>query len=640
MARDTHATLHHRVTLLAGVCIVIAGLYLAREVLVPIALAILFSFLLSPIVNWLEKRRFGRVPSVLLTVLLAIGVLGGVGWIVGDQLVDLAAKLPEYKTNIQDKIAAVKTSTTGALSETIDAVRDIGREITGAADPNGSTPPIAQPEGTSDKPVAVAVVDQPSNLLSFAVTTFSTLLNQLATFGIVVIFVIFMLLGRDDLKDRAIRLIGGSDINTTTSALNDAGERVSRYLLMQLVVNVTYGIPIAIGLALIGVPNAILWGLMATVLRFLPYLGPWLAAAFPILLSLAAPGWTQPLLTVALFVVIELISNNVVEPLLYGSSTGLSPVAVLAAAVFWTWLWGLLSLLLATPLTVLLVVMGKYIPQLEFFPILLGDQPVLSPPAQLYQRLLSADMEDIDDLANTLAERKPVAELYDSVLVPALVMAHHDARHGRLSHERLHNFRELMLEMAEELPDKEEHPEKPTAPAPVPVVIVPARDQSDEIGVEMLAQLLSRDGYKAAKASVDHLASELLEVVRESGARIVCISAFPPGAVTHTRYLCKRLHAAFPEITIVACLWNSRLTPDAAKYRLTCADNDVVVRCLADAREQIRKLAVAQSLKDRTPVSEPPVRREAHGRARSERLQAKPLENLDGQPAHSDVPVD
>jgi len=636
MARDTHATLLSRVLLLAGFCIIVAGLYLSREVLVPISLSVLFSFLLTPIVNFLERRRLGRIPSVLLTVLLAVGVLSGIGWVVANQLVDLAAKLPEYKHNIQIKIAAVKSSTGGALGESIQAVREIGQEISSTPATIIHPTQQAPPEGTTEKPVSVSVVDQPTNLLSLAVSTFSALLNQLATAGIVIIFVIFMLLGRDDLKDRAIRLIGGNDINLTTQALDDAGERVSRYLFMQLIVNVTYGFPIAVGLYFIGVPNAVLWGLLATVLRFLPYLGPWLAAAFPIMLSLAAPGWTQPALTIGLFVVIELISNNVIEPVLYGSSTGLSAVAVLAAAVFWTWLWGLLGLLLSTPLTVLLVVVGKYVPQLEFLNILLGDQPVLAPEEQLYQRLLSADMEDIEDLAGTLQEKKPLTELYDAVLVPALRLAHVDVRRGLLSPERLQTFRGLLSELVEELPDKvEEESDVEKAPAPVPVVLVPARDESDEIGVEMLAQLLARQGYHVYKATGAHLASELLQIVRDSGARIVCVSAFPPGAVTHARYLCKRLHASFPEITIVGGLWNSRLSPQAARSRLTCNERDAVVTSLAGAVDKIRELAVAQSLKANAEIVAAAESREpatAKGHAHSERMQAELPESLGSKP--------
>src|SRR5688500_16195348 len=382
----------------------------------------------------------------------------------------------------------------------------------------------------------------------------------------VIVFVVFILLQREDLRHRLIRLVSGGEINLTTQALDDAATRISRYLLMQLIVNVTYGIPIGIGLWLIGVPNAVLWGLLATLLRFIPYIGPWIAATIPLLLSLAAfPDSTHFFMAVALYVTVELISNNVVEPWLYGASTGLSATAVVISAVFWTWLWGPLGLLMSTPLTVCLVVMGKYVPQLQFLDILLGDEPVLAPHEKIYQRLLAMDQEEASDLVEEYLKEKELVELYDEILIPALGLAEHDRHRGLLDDARQNYIRQGMKELVKEVAERNEvpraevtepqetqpkqHPRNgngdadraPLEPKQPVVLCLPARDEADEIVAMMLSQVLEQAGCAARYMPTAALASEMMQTVEEHNPRLVCISALPPSAVAHAKYLCKRL---------------------------------------------------------------------------------------------------
>jgi predicted PurR-regulated permease PerM len=385
---------------------IVAALSFARELLIPLALSALLTFLLSPLVTRME-RWIGRIAAVLLVVLLIFTSMGVAGWVLSRQLVDLATKLPEYKGNIISKIQAFKMPQGGAFTKLSETVEELKNELPGGK--AAPAPTVTQEADEPDPDVAPAQNDpapavqmvessksNPFELVQFII---APLLGPLGMAALVLLLVIFMLLEREDLRSRIIRLIGQGRISATTRAMDDAGQRVARYLLMQLVVNVTYGIPVAIGLYFIGVPNAMLWGAFATVLRFIPYVGPWIAAAFPIILSLAvSDSWWSPLLTISLFVVLELLSNNVMEPWLYGKQTGVAPFALIVAAVFWTWLWGSVGLVLATPLTVCLVVMGRHVPRLSFLSIVLSDDEALTPAEDCYYRLLTPG--DRDELAD------------------------------------------------------------------------------------------------------------------------------------------------------------------------------------------------------------------------------------------------
>ncbi len=418
--------------------LITAALYFGRDVLIPLALAILISFILAPLVTRLQAIRLGRVPAVLLVVILVFGAVGALGWTMGRQLVSFAETLPRYEQNIRAKTSLLRGGGTAALDQARKTVEHF-REDLGVAPPPGSGARAGgeKPRAASAAPVPVTVVEPPESPLTVLRTTLVPLLGPLGTAGLVFIFVIFMLIQREDLRDRLLRLLGQGRLNASTQALDEAAQRVSRYLLMQSLINGGTGIAVGLGLFFIGVPNALLWGLFAAVLRFIPYVGPWVAASLPTLISLAVfPGWEKPLLTLGLFLLIELISNNVVEPLVYGSETGISTLGILVSAVFWTWLWGPVGLLMATPLTVCLVVIGRYVPQLQFLDVLLGDQPPLPLEAQVYHRLLAMDSEEAGALVEGCVQEKNVAELYDGVLIPALILAERDRHRGKLSPER------------------------------------------------------------------------------------------------------------------------------------------------------------------------------------------------------------
>jgi predicted PurR-regulated permease PerM len=612
---------------LISAAVIIAGLYFAREVILPIALAVLISFLLAPLVNRLERWRLGRVPSVVIVVMLTLAVLATVSFVVAKQTLDLAERLPDYRQNIKDKMQRLRQSG-GKFGRSLQGFEVIQEEViaprpasvpastqAAALDPN--RPPLKDAVMTvagekTDKPIAVEVMERkPPAIQSFR-TNVAPWLAPIGTAGVVVVFVVFMLLQRQDLRDRIIRLLSTrAQLTITTQAMDDAATRISRYLLMQLVVNVTYGIPIGIGLWAIDVPKAFLWGLLATLLRFIPYIGPWIAAIPPLLLAFAAfPGWWPLILTVALFITVELISNNVVEPWLYGASTGLSPTAILISAVFWTWLWGPVGLLMSTPLTVCLVVLGKYVPRLGFLDILLGDEPVMSLPMRVYQRLLAFDQEEATDLIDEhiAKETKPLAEVYDEVLVPALRMAERDRHDGKLDEDRQQFIRRAMKEIVEDLGDRHELPDtqvSTTAEAgrsgngdseaaaqhdQAAVICLPARDEADEIVGMMVSQILEKNGVRARHASVTSLASEMVEAVDRTGANFVCISALPPSAVAHARYLCKRLRVKRNDLTLVIGLWTSKIDAREIQAKLGCGDNDRVVTSIADAVAHLRPL--------------------------------------------------
>ena len=427
---------------------VVAALYLARGVLVPLTLAVLLSFLLSPVCDWLERRRLARVPAVLLTAFLGFALLGIAAWTATVQMTALAPKMPEYQVNLQVKLRAINDYFITALRKATRSTDDFGQNLPEAQQAKA-------PEGTDDRPYAVRVLSSPLSPLQILGQTFGTLVEILGLVGIVVILVVFFLVRREDLRDRFIWLAGKSQATVTTKMLEDAATRVSRYLAMLFLINAGFGIAVGFGLFLIGVPNAVLWGILAASLRFVPYIGTWIAAAAPIGLSMAiSTGWLAPILTLALFVVLELVCGNILEPWLYGKGTGVSGVAVLVAAVFWTWLWGIAGLLLATPLTVCLLVIGKHVPQLSFLHIMLGNEPVFEPKRRVYQRLLAGDQEEASESVDDYLEQRPLVEVYDTLLIPALALAETDWHHGELDEARhkfiLQSLKELIHEKDED----------------------------------------------------------------------------------------------------------------------------------------------------------------------------------------------
>ena len=450
---------------------------------------------------------------------------------------------------------------------------------------------------------------------------FGTLLETLGTIGIVIVLVVFFLIRREDLRDRFIHLVGKGQVTVTTQMLEDAGARVSRYLSMLFLINVTFGISVGVGLYLIGVPNALLWGILAAALRFIPYIGPWIAAAMPIGLSMAiSTGWLAPILTVGLFVALELFSNNVLEPWLYGKNTGVSPVAILVAAVFWLWLWGPVGLLLATPLTVCLLVVGKHFPQLSFLGILLGSEPVFEPKKRVYQRLLAGDQEEADELLEDLLQHKPLAEVYDTALIPALALAETHWHRGEVNDGKHKFIMESLKEMIQDRIDRQQEMQAQEITEDTPeanedsglvdlidsprlcILSLPARSEADEIAAMMLAQVLETRSCVVQAVSVTSLASEMVDLVEQRKADVVCVSATPPGAMMHARYLCKQLRRRFPTVKLVVGLWDVQGDLNKARERIGCGAT--VVATLADAQEQIRLLI--QQLVPPTEQQAPP----------------------------------
>ncbi|MGH7946408.1 MAG: AI-2E family transporter, partial [Opitutaceae bacterium] len=413
---------------LATFVLIVAILRFAEDVLMPVAFAVLLAFLLTPLVVRLTRWGLPRAAAIILTVTVAFGAIGGTGWIVTAQAIGLARELPNYEENIRQKIVALKAPRTPTMMKRMSGmVENLRREIKSAAPDRPVTP--AAPEEI--KPVPVELKPAETTPWELARDIVGPILRPLGTAGIVMIFVVAMLFQREDLRDRFFKLVSAGKLNVATQAIDDAAGRVSRYLGMQLVVNSLYGVPIGVGLFLIGIPNALLWALLATLLRFIPFVGPWIAALFPIALSLAVdPGWTKLFYTLGLFVVMEVISNNFIEVVLYGASTGISNLALLVAAVFWTWLWGPAGLVLSTPLTVCVLVLGNYVPGMHYLSMLLGSQPVLEPPAQLYQRMLSMESEDMLDLAEKHIAEHSLEDFYEDVFVPALLLSEQDRHSG------------------------------------------------------------------------------------------------------------------------------------------------------------------------------------------------------------------
>ncbi|MBS0196087.1 MAG: AI-2E family transporter [Planctomycetes bacterium] len=600
---------------MASLVMVVAVLYLAKGVLIPLMLALVLTFLLGPVCNWLEKLGFGRISSVLITVIVAFTLLGAGVWIAAVQVMDLAPKLPEYQNNVQTKLHSVNDY----LGDALRKVRGSAQSVV-ESDP--ATSPAGVPANADERPLSVRVIPSPQSPLEVISGIFGPLLFVLGSCGVVLILVVFCLIRREDLRDRFIRLVGRGSLTVTTRVLEDAASRVSRYLLMLLIINVSFGVPIAIGLHFIGVPNAMLWGLLATVLRFVPYIGPWIAAAGPVALSLAiSTGWAEPIMTIGLFVLMELLSNNVIEPWLYGKHTGISPVALLVAAVFWTWLWGPVGLLLATPLTVCLLVIGKHVPQLSFLDTLLGTEPVFELKTRVYQRLLAGDQEEATELLLEELGKRPIVEVYDTVVVPALALSETHWHRGEIDDSRHDYILQGIKTSIEELGDRvqatlaesegadakvadgsaavEPSVQRPTSR----VVCLPAHDEADEIAALMLAQLVETPECSTSVLTAASSLSELYKHLDERKPDVVCISATPPAAVMHSRRLYRHIRGRFPNAKLVVGLWDAAGNLNHARERIGCGADAHLVSTLAAAEQRVLELIRPPFSGPETPTS-------------------------------------
>jgi predicted PurR-regulated permease PerM len=578
------------------IALVVAGLYWLQAVLIPLALAVLLSFLLSPVVSTLQRRGLGRVPSVLVTVLLALSILGGIGWTLTRQVVTLADELPRYRLNIHHRIADLRGASKGGTMEKVQkAVEDLVGEIQ-------KTDTL---DVTRQKPVAV-VLEAPSILVHLP-----NLLQALASAGVVAVLVIFMLLERRELRDRVILLIGYRRMTATTRALDEAGARISRYLLMQSIINGGFGVAVGLGLFLIGVPYAVTWGSLAAALRFIPYLGAFVAMLLPLALSLAVfPGWLQPALVVGLFLVLEPITGSVMEPWLYGQSAGVSQVALLIALTFWTWLWGPAGLLMATPLTVCLVVLGKHLPALGFIVVLMGDRPVIEAKARYYQRLLARDQDEASDIVEAYVNTDGRESVYDTVLLPALYYAKQDRDRGLLSEGDAQFVgqatREILDVLAHDAPAPSEGDpgDRPGSDTRVRIVGCPARDEADVLAFEMVRHLLDSARYRMEVSRPGMLVAEVLAWVDLHRPALLCIGAVAPGGLSQARHLCKRLRSQYPELNIVVGRWGLHDEQDADRQHLLAAGADHVETTVLDT--QRRLVLVGLTRGHPAPESPPP----------------------------------
>jgi predicted PurR-regulated permease PerM len=581
---------------LASLVLVVACLSWARVVLIPVALALLLTFLLNPVVSALQRLGLGRTPPVILVVVLAFCFLGGIGWAVMGQLTTLANELPQYTDNLKHKIADLRGAGKGGIVEKLQrAVEELLDELRKADSRRQDGQRAADPE----KPVLV-VMQAPSVFWQLP-----ALIEPLATAGLVLVLVIFMLLKHGDLRSRLIHLAGHGRLTIATKALEEAGQRISRYLLMQSIINGSFGVAVGFGLFLIGVPYAVLWGFLAAALRFIPYVGPAMSALLPSALSLAVfPGWVQPFLVIGLILLLELSSNMVMEPWLYGQSAGVSAVALLVAAAFWTWLWGPVGLLLATPLTVCLGVLSKYVPQLEFVGMLMGDEPALETHTSYYQRLIAKDDDEAAELVDEYLQTHTLDEVYDDLLLPALTSAKRDRAQDALTDEDVQFVVQATHAIVEDLGMRQSRAAMLPADAPellageprvapLPPVRIfgcPARDAVDELALQMFRQLLDPTRSALEIVSPEVLTAEVLSLVEQQRVGLICIAALPPGALAPTRYLCKRLRVRFPELKIVVGRWGFIGNIQEDRTRLLSAGADEVAMTLRETRSHVMQL--------------------------------------------------
>jgi len=585
--------------------LIIASLYWAQTILIPIALSILLTFLLSPVIGGLERLGLRRVPSVIFIVVLTFSFLATIGWITALQFTSLAKELPKYQDNIKQKIADVRAAGKGGNLEQVQkTVEEIKGEIQKGEEPakgkQNPRPVVVEAEQSSTFwPVPIAI---------------GPLVERLASAGLAIVLVIFMLIRREDLLNRLIRLIGYSCMMITTKALEDAGERISRYLLMQSIINLFFGLAVGVALFLIDLPYAIFWGLLAAILRFVPYVGPWVAALMPTALGLAAfEGWIWPIVVIGLFVVLELFTNMVLEPLLYADSAGVSEVALLVAVAFWTWLWGPIGLAMATPLTVCLVVLGKYVPQMEFITVLMSDEPVAENNVIYYQRLLATNQDDAARIVEEYLKTNPPERVYDEVLVPALNFARLDRERGNLTDADEQFVFQATRAIVENINSKQQDAgletdesgiaieENSSLRPKVRILGCPARDGADEVALLMFQQLLHSTRYDLELIAEEKLASEVVAEAAEKKTGLVCIAAVQPGGLDQARYLCKRLRSQFPDVKIAVGLWGIQNNLEESRNSLLSAGADEVSTNLVETRDQITNLGQRVSNLDTAP---------------------------------------
>jgi predicted PurR-regulated permease PerM len=563
-----------RIALLT-VVVVVAVLKLAQEVFVPLALAILLTFLLAPLVETLVRLHVNRALAVIASMTLGLAVIGGLGALAFTQVGDLARQLPSYQRQLRANITQFGGALRGGVAETTAAFEELTKDIDRVA------PTEPKQRGVSK----VQVVETPATALDMIHGFVGPVVRPVGTTLAVIVLVGFMLLRLPDLRERILRLLGGRNLHLSTEALNDVAFRVSRYLLMQILINSWTGLAVAGGLWALGIPNAVLWGALTLVLRFIPYIGVWMAAAIPLTLSFAVfDDWTRPFLVFGLYCVLELFDWIVLEPWLYGSHTGVSPVALLLAAGFWTWLWGFAGLFLAVPMTVCAVVAGKYIPQLKFLQVALGDEPVLEPHERLYQRLLSSNRDEADLVLQAALRLNSILEVCDAIIVPAMLRVEEDHHRGTLSDEKRQSILEHVSQWIDERLDSMIPPTLRAGGVPdvgvsPAILCVPASDRADEI----IAKFLQASMFERGIAANLYDPRDAIDTVKGGSAtRAVVVSALPPEAVTAARVVCKRMRSGNSEVPVVVGLWNADGDLERARQRLQTAGCTQVVTTFSE----------------------------------------------------------
>jgi len=629
------STSHRRLLIALALGLAVVALYAARDILLPIALAVLLSFVLAPLADRLERTFLRRIGSIIVVSALSMGLIIAIGWAVLAQIADLSQNLPEYRSNLLAKIEAFSGKSLGfdGWSRTVDELNQALAGTPESSQPDGS----ATDEGRGDMPPApddrlpskdlskplpanaseeaqsaipVRVVATPPSPVQQVRNWLGPLLEPITTAGLVGLLVVFILFQREDLRNRFLYLCGTQNLRITTEALHDATYRVSRYLLMALAVNMFYGMAMAGALFLLGVPNALLWGVLGLFLRFLPYVGPFLAAAMPIAVSFAViPGWVTTLAVIGVLILLELTVNMLLEPWLYGHSVGVSTIGVIIAAIFWTWLWGPVGLVVAMPITVCLVVIAKYAPPLKFIEILLGDRSEMPPEQRIYQRLLALDVDEAFEVAEPYGEQSSLVELYDNVVLPVLRMLGRD----RFTEDYDLLQDESVIAAAGQFVDQlNEHdrtrqaakvagldlPPAADQQKPARILCVPAHDEIDALAATMVSHILEREGYDIETGSTDLLTSELVEMVDTGRFDVVVVSAMPPAAPPKLRYFYRRLREQSPDLPVVVGVWLARDT--SMPLELSAGDDNAVIATnIAGIVKHVRdfntKLVVAAS---------------------------------------------
>ncbi len=570
---------------LVSAAVVLAGLYYGRDILIPLAIAFLITFALNPAVVWLVRLRVPRLLATSLVIVTVVCALVGLGVILGAQVRSIAVELPAYQSTILSKLSDLRENlkAPGLFDGVLRTFERVQKEVESKDDKPA--------DGPAPQRVEIVPVSQTPFEQAFAWLVRSA--EPLATAGIILIFVFLALLDIGDLRDRLLRLFGGN-FHRSTDAIQEAGARISKYLLMQLLVNVSYGVPLAVGLWIIGVPGALLWGAVGAVMRFIPYVGPLISAIFPIALAFAVDsGWSMLLWTIALIVVLELVSNNIVEPLLYGSSTGLSAISLIAAAILWTALWGPVGLILSTPLTVCLLVLGRNLPQFGFLDTMLGSAPALDVPARIYQRLIADDADEAVEIASTEIEQSSVVSFYDAIGIQVLRLASEEYLQNASAEHRL-RLASGMDTLLEDL--KDQYPSALGPEAKPTVLCIGGKWEIDALAGEMLAHALAFEGIAAASQPPASVNADYLAKLDLKGADIVCLSYFTPQPGIPARRSCQRLRRRWPNLRIVLALWNA--PPDLLTDEFVAAlKADAVVTSVEEAVRRIHRIVAPEEAK-------------------------------------------